>query len=1025
MSRIKLHLGILCLFSALFAAAADQPRELTGYVARKSVDCFNPECFHDEPKYFVVDDATGISVQLKGHDDLLRGVHPKQKVRVSTARNIPPRSAVAEDKTAPDPDSVPDRIADIELIPMVEEAMDEKPAFDRGGNDLTMLSTLLVFISTNTHTCMTSETNARGRLFNNTTNANLGMQAITKGRYGLQLGNGTGIPNDHVVQLTLDVNSVDHDSDSIESLALTKLFGSVASGNMGLTRLAWDRILLFAPGGITDSSFTAYGYYPSGSYTTKGMVTMYGSSYGNNRMNGYLHELGHNFGFAHSYKGTNEYGDRTCVMGLSNDGTRTETYGVSKLMSMDWLNAFPNAAISLSSDLTLDLHPLASDPNIVDQTIAVAITGTPYYVAYHRNQEPYGYLSQTGDRDRLFVYSKNAGLTQVSTQVANLGLGQSHTAGTSIIKLERYGPSNSHVTVSIDLADGNTKPVATNQSLSTNINAQLPITLTGTDADGNTLAYTVVTQPNNGSLSGTAPNLTYTPPNNFSGSTSFEFLVNDGKLSSFGVIAIIVANANNSPPVVNAGPDQTVEFQTSVPWTPPNLTTTGWYDASDALSITQSGNSVSQWADKSGNALHLAQGTADLRPKTGINTINGLTTVKFDGSNDTLVTTGNPFAPTIQDAFVIAVHRIDSTTVNGTLFSLSGSATNSARWQAHAPYGGGTLYFDTGGASAGTTRVTTSYGVTPGNNVLVGFQGSTTDGVQRVMKNGSLLIGDATGHSVGTVGNITVGSSAGTQYQNTSIGEFIIIKGTITTENRQKLEGYLAHKWGLAASLPVDHPYQSSAPGGSGTTVQLGGTVTDPDGGTPMTVWSKVSGPGTVTFGDASAVDTTATFSEAGTYLLRLTANDGSFTTLDEVIITVTRDTDDADGDGIADAWEILYFDEIDVIDGSADSDGDGVLDFFEYLYGSNPKSSADSGFRFVAEPNESGGAVVFRWEVLEGFELGVHYDVRFSTGLSDWDPLPVEHYMLQQTIQTGRTRLELNVTHDYGGKLFLRLIQP
>lgn len=28
----------------------------------------------------------------------------------------------------------------------------------------------------------------------------------------------------------------------------------------------------------------------------------------------------------------------------------------------------------------------------------------------------------------------------------------------------------------------------------------------------------------------------------------------------------------------------------------------------------------------------------------------------------------------------------------------------------------------------------------------------------------------------------------------------------------QKAEGYLAHKWGLTANLPVSHPYKSSAP---------------------------------------------------------------------------------------------------------------------------------------------------------------------------------------------------------------------
>ena len=71
----------------------------------------------------------------------------------------------------------------------------------------------------------------------------------------------------------------------------------------------------------------------------------------------------------------------------------------------------------------------------------------------------------------------------------------------------------------------------------------------------------------------------------------------------------------------------------------------------------------------------------------------------------------------------------------------------------------------------------------------------------------------------------------------------------------------------------------------------LDGTVTD-DGlpnppGAVTTTWSKVSGPGTVTFADASAIDTTASFSVAGSYTLRLTANDSALTTSDDVVITV------------------------------------------------------------------------------------------------------------------------------------------
>jgi uncharacterized protein YegP (UPF0339 family)/dienelactone hydrolase len=71
----------------------------------------------------------------------------------------------------------------------------------------------------------------------------------------------------------------------------------------------------------------------------------------------------------------------------------------------------------------------------------------------------------------------------------------------------------------------------------------------------------------------------------------------------------------------------------------------------------------------------------------------------------------------------------------------------------------------------------------------------------------------------------------------------------------------------------------------------LDGTVSDdglPDPpGVVATTWSQVSGPGTVTFGDAGARDTTASFSEVGEYVLRLTADDGELTAHDEVTITV------------------------------------------------------------------------------------------------------------------------------------------
>ena len=74
-------------------------------------------------------------------------------------------------------------------------------------------------------------------------------------------------------------------------------------------------------------------------------------------------------------------------------------------------------------------------------------------------------------------------------------------------------------------------------------------------------------------------------------------------------------------------------------------------------------------------------------------------------------------------------------------------------------------------------------------------------------------------------------------------------------------------------------------------TANLTGSATD-DGlpnppGALTLVWSNVSGPGTVTFANAALAATTATFGSAGTYVLKLTANDGALSNNANVTITV------------------------------------------------------------------------------------------------------------------------------------------
>jgi len=73
-------------------------------------------------------------------------------------------------------------------------------------------------------------------------------------------------------------------------------------------------------------------------------------------------------------------------------------------------------------------------------------------------------------------------------------------------------------------------------------------------------------------------------------------------------------------------------------------------------------------------------------------------------------------------------------------------------------------------------------------------------------------------------------------------------------------------------------------------TATLSGTASDdglPAGSTLTTSWSMVSGPGTVTFSNPNSLNVTASFSTAGTYVLRLSASDTSLTTSSDVTVIV------------------------------------------------------------------------------------------------------------------------------------------
>ncbi|MGB7491892.1 MAG: Ig-like domain-containing protein, partial [Thermoanaerobaculia bacterium] len=115
----------------------------------------------------------------------------------------------------------------------------------------------------------------------------------------------------------------------------------------------------------------------------------------------------------------------------------------------------------------------------------------------------------------------------------------------------------------------NVAPVVNSQSVTTNEDTAIGITLTGSDAGGDSLAFAVLFGPSSGSLSGTAPSLTYSPAENFNGADSFTFQANDGgsenNLSNVATVTITVI-AVNDPPVLSADSTSTNEdIQLTIP----------------------------------------------------------------------------------------------------------------------------------------------------------------------------------------------------------------------------------------------------------------------------------------------------------------------------------------------------------------------------------------------------------------------------------------------------------------------------
>lgn len=213
-----------------------------------------------------------------------------------------------------------------------------------------------------------------------------------------------------------------------------------------------------------------------------------------------------------------------------------------------------------------------------------------------------------------------------------------------------------------------------------------------------------------------------------------------------------------------------------------------WYDASVASSLTLTSGFVSQWDDLSGSGLHLTQAVEANRPGTG--TIDGKTAVHFDGSNDVMLVSANVFPGTL-----IALCSLDNPGPTPYLLAgaVDGTQANSVNVEWNFPgewildgLEAGSLYSSSGGQAVADqpTIATALYG--SGNTSRI---------------NGASLPGTNVGAPAAVPSSIILGarkvSGPGRRHLDGKIGEVLLFNRVLTTSEVQKVERYLASKWGV------------------------------------------------------------------------------------------------------------------------------------------------------------------------------------------------------------------------------------
>lgn len=239
-------------------------------------------------------------------------------------------------------------------------------------------------------------------------------------------------------------------------------------------------------------------------------------------------------------------------------------------------------------------------------------------------------------------------------------------------------------------------------------------------------------------------------------------------------------------------------------WTPAEITTELWLDAADSSTITLNGSTVSEWRDKSGNVRHATQGATASQPAK---ISDG---VQFDGVDDRM----SILVPQSLGQQIIAV--IDTTTTQ------TDSRVFMNRIYTESPYPPA-LYL--GSAYGGQhNRPSIYWGVTWQNHYqsaikrLAIFGFAILSGSTEIRIDGGAADSATTAQTVLSSWNEISTVPTYSQQAAFVLRELVIVNSTVATD-RQKIEGYLAHKWDallgvttLVSELPYDHHYKHFAP---------------------------------------------------------------------------------------------------------------------------------------------------------------------------------------------------------------------